>query len=98
MFTHGFPWGRVVQSFVFLCCFVDHCLSFFLSFATVLSAIHFFVSDYPLDMFKFSDNLLVSEIGNDKSINEMIGCVLRNIQLHISYIFGTRMGSTLYRN
>ena len=97
MFTHGFR-GVVLRSLCFLCCFVDHCLSFSLSFATVLSAIQFFVSDYLFNMFKFSDNLLVSEIGNDKSINEMIGCVLRNIQLHISYIFGTRMGSTLYRN
>jgi hypothetical protein len=54
---------RVTRCLVLCVCFVDHCLSFFLSFATVLSAIHFFVSDYPLDMFKFSDNLLVSEIG-----------------------------------
>ena len=90
--------GSCCAVFCFLCCFVDHCLSFFLLFPLVLSAIQFSVSEYPFNMFKFSDNLLVSEIGNDKSINEMIGCVLRNIQLHISYILGTRMGSTLYRN
>jgi hypothetical protein len=91
--------GVVLPNLLFsVRCFIDHCLSFFLLFPLVLSAIQFSVSDYPFNMFQFSDNLLVSEIGNDKSINEMIGCVLRNIQLHISYIFGTRMGSTLYRN